>query len=216
MDWTLADIRTKVRSLTGRPSTGQLATADLDNQINNFYRNVLPSEAELKSLQTWYTLATTASDDGNYGLTAAILSVRAPVTLEDSDGNVSKITLFTDRTDFFDIYPPDQETEDDRATPTGVLAYDRALYLRPLPDAVYTLKFAALRRPSALSEATDSPLDYQFGPIIAYGAAIEILKDGGEHDEADALVKMYLYHRGQVAVRQIQQQPLGQRATPRF
>lgn len=44
MTWTLADIKTKVRSLTGANSTDQLSDADLSNYINNYYTLTMPFE----------------------------------------------------------------------------------------------------------------------------------------------------------------------------
>lgn len=44
MGWSLSDIKTKVRNLTGTPSTDQLADADLVNYINNYYVFSMPME----------------------------------------------------------------------------------------------------------------------------------------------------------------------------
>lgn len=44
MGWNLSDIKTKVRNLTGTPSTDQLADADLVNYINNYYVFSMPME----------------------------------------------------------------------------------------------------------------------------------------------------------------------------
>lgn len=47
----LADIRTKVRKITGRPSTTQISDADLDDYINTYYRFDFPQELKLESLR---------------------------------------------------------------------------------------------------------------------------------------------------------------------
>lgn len=44
MSWTLADIKNKVRNLTGTPSTDQLSDADLVTYINNYYVFSMPME----------------------------------------------------------------------------------------------------------------------------------------------------------------------------
>jgi len=44
MGWSLSDIKTKVRNLTGTPSTDQLAEDDLVNYINNYYVFSMPME----------------------------------------------------------------------------------------------------------------------------------------------------------------------------
>lgn len=55
---TLADIRTKVRSITGRPSAAQLSNADIDNYINTFYRFDLPEHLRLENLRVNYEFNT--------------------------------------------------------------------------------------------------------------------------------------------------------------
>ena len=47
----LADIRTKVRRLTGRPSTAQITDAQIDEYINTFYIYDLPEHLRLESLR---------------------------------------------------------------------------------------------------------------------------------------------------------------------
>jgi hypothetical protein len=42
--WTLVDIQEKVRDITGMPSEGQLATVDLNKNINNYYTLIMPFE----------------------------------------------------------------------------------------------------------------------------------------------------------------------------
>lgn len=42
--WTLEDIRSKVRNVTGSPSTDQITNTQLDNYINNYYVYTMPFE----------------------------------------------------------------------------------------------------------------------------------------------------------------------------
>ena len=42
--WTLKDIRTKVRNLTGSPSADQISDADLNDYINTYYVFTMPFE----------------------------------------------------------------------------------------------------------------------------------------------------------------------------
>jgi len=44
MAWNLSQIRTKVRNVTGRPSTDQITDAELDTYINNYYVYTMPFE----------------------------------------------------------------------------------------------------------------------------------------------------------------------------
>jgi hypothetical protein len=38
MSWTLTDLRAKFRTLTGRPSTGQISNSDITTYLNDYYR----------------------------------------------------------------------------------------------------------------------------------------------------------------------------------
>lgn len=59
MAWTLADIRTKVRNLTGSPSTDQISNADLDAYINNYYLFTMPFELKEQITNQNLTFKTT-------------------------------------------------------------------------------------------------------------------------------------------------------------
>ena len=94
MDWNLTDIRAKVRKLTGRPTIGQLSVADLDNEINYFYQDVLPYEIDLHEFDAQISVSLT-DGTGTASLDATTLSVAPPVTIEDSDGVVTPVNFYT-------------------------------------------------------------------------------------------------------------------------
>jgi len=60
---TLADIRAKVRKLTGRPSTTQITDADIDDYVNSYYVYDLPKSLKLAKLQDVYTFETQPNID---------------------------------------------------------------------------------------------------------------------------------------------------------
>lgn len=55
---TLADIRTKVRRLTGRPSTSQITDAQIDDYVNTFYLYDVPETLRLFKLHTTFEFMT--------------------------------------------------------------------------------------------------------------------------------------------------------------
>ena len=59
MGWTLADIRQKVRRVTGRLSQGELSNDEVDTYINNFYQFTFPADAKLDRKYTYYEFLTT-------------------------------------------------------------------------------------------------------------------------------------------------------------
>lgn len=58
---TLADIRTKVRRITARPSVTQISDAEIDNYINTFYRFDMPEHLRLQNLRYNHQFTTTAN-----------------------------------------------------------------------------------------------------------------------------------------------------------
>lgn len=61
MGWTLADIRQKVRRVTGRLSSSELTNDQIDTYINNFYQYTFPAELKLNYEETYYEFLTSAN-----------------------------------------------------------------------------------------------------------------------------------------------------------
>lgn len=57
--WTLADIRSKVRQVTGRLTPGELSNDQIDDYINRYYQYTFPAELKLDRKHTYYELLTT-------------------------------------------------------------------------------------------------------------------------------------------------------------
>ena len=102
LTWNLSDIRTKVRTLTGKKSTEQISNDDLDSEINDYYRNTFPIECEPKKLKDWLIQATSVDDSGEYSVSSEVLKLKEPVTI-----NGAPITLYQDEQKFLDKYPKD-------------------------------------------------------------------------------------------------------------
>ncbi len=213
MDWTLGDIKSKVRRLTGRPDQGQLSNQDLEDAINRYYVNMLPQEVRTRESETWHTFTTSLADEGEYALPDTILAVGAPFTTRDLLGVITSMEMTTDPQHFFTVFP---ESETARSRPLSCLLYNRTIYVRPKADGPYTIKALALKTFDPMASDEDKPVDSKWGPMIAYGAAIEILQENGEDSEADSLKDLYGRHLFSTARKQLQQIPSGTRATPAF
>lgn len=59
--WTLADIRLKVRQITGRFTENELTTNELDKRINQYYTLEFPAEVKLDQKHVYYSFLTTAN-----------------------------------------------------------------------------------------------------------------------------------------------------------
>jgi len=185
MPWLLSDIRKKVRDLTGRPTAYQMTDVVLDSYINNYYEYTLPDELDPAELLHWFTLVT-ASGQGAYTVDPKMISLKPPVTIDDSE-----IDYYTDDGLFFSLFPRDNEGATTYDEPTAILLFDSVVYLRPIPDDAYTLRVKSKNRPDVLVNDTDEPRDSKWGPLIAYGAAIDIHMDDGETDEANDKIPYY-------------------------
>lgn len=59
--WTLANIRAKVRQVTGRLTPGELSNQRLDDYVNRYYQYTFPAELKLEKKHTYYEFLTVAN-----------------------------------------------------------------------------------------------------------------------------------------------------------
>lgn len=99
--------------------------------------------------------------------------------------------------------------------PTAVLFYDNEFTFFPPPDTAYRFKMKGYKIFTALSDATDTPLLSEWGPLIAYGTAKQIFADFGELDSKREIEPDYQEQVDYVITR-TEQNLLNMRATPSF
>lgn len=63
MSWTLADIQTKVRNVTGAKGQDQLSDTDLNKYINNYYVFTMPFELKVQIANNYITFKTVPGQD---------------------------------------------------------------------------------------------------------------------------------------------------------
>jgi len=175
MTWNLGTIRTKIRVITGRLHTAIMSDSEIDDYINNYYTNIMPVQLDSRALEVFYSDVTVAGT-GEYALASTVPAIKLPLMID----NVP-IPLSYDKEAFFNDFP---ETETTQGEPIAALLFGRTLYLRPIPDAVYTYKAPITEAPTAFAVDGDVPADQLYGPLIANGAAVEIHLDYGESEEA--------------------------------
>ena len=185
-DWSLSEIRTKVKTLCGDSS---LDDDDLDEKINRIYRNVIPLEFILESLKT--EISQTCTDEiGEYAIDAdEYLKVGQPAEIDDlSSSNRVRLLFRTDRLGFFADYP-ELATAGTISTgvPTQILYSRNYIYPRPIPDDSYIIYLEGYKKPTALSEDDDAPVEQLWGPILACDVAREILIDNQDYDSLDGI-----------------------------
>jgi len=215
LTWILTEIEAEVRELVGMPGTSGLDATAMRERINDFYQNWFPGDIDVQELKGWWEFDTAADDDCEESLPVTVLTIKEPMTLKDSDDNITKLKFYLNQAVFFELYPEDAtDEEDERATPAAALLYNRTVYLRPKADEVFTFKAASTIKPDALT-ATTAPLNVQWGPAIAQGTAVMIKNRGSDFEAVLEKDKAYQALITVINRRDLKQSS-SQRAMPRW
>jgi hypothetical protein len=99
--------------------------------------------------------------------------------------------------------------------PQGVLFFDNQFTLRPVPDQVYQILMQGFVNPSLLVNDSDTPLQLEWGPLIAYGASLEIFSDRGDTENIDRYAPIFKRFEN-IALGRTIQQYTSEQSVPRF
>ncbi len=99
--------------------------------------------------------------------------------------------------------------------PQGVLFFNNQFTLRPVPDQAYQILMQGYIKPLSLVEDSDTPLQEEWGPLIAYGASLEVFNDTGDNDNYDAYFPIFKRYEN-VALGRTIQQYTSEQSVPRF
>lgn len=285
--WTLANIRTKVRNITGTPSSDQLTDASVNAYINDYYLYAMPHELKVQIennfldfkteegtnvysfpgtfltdspgayadgfplifyqdpdifYQDWpqqYGVDSVAAGDdstttfsgttqgypiipGSFFITdgtqvlqddaAGVLSGDGSGTITYSTGAFSATftTAPASTTTVYDKYIACQENR-----PQGVLFFENEFTFMPVPDQVYQIRMQGFVFPDELTDDSDTPSQAEWGPLIAYGASLEIFSDRGDTENYDRYYPMFKRYEN-VALGRTVQQYSAEQSVPRF
>lgn len=290
--WTLANIRTKVRNLTGSPSTDQISDSDLNDYINNYYVFTMPFELKEQIENQFLKFKTTPGTDvyafpGGYftdspgayadgfplvfyqdpdvffqdwpqqyavdniatgdGVTTAfsgglqnppIIIDTLFIAADDPSGTQQVLTDEGDGTlsgdgsgtiDYLTgaytatfnaapastavIYAKYQGYSANR--PQGVLFFNNEFTFRPVPDQAYQIQMQGFIKPQTLTSDSDTPLQEEWGQLIAYGAALEIFSDRGDESSYESYYPIFKRYEN-VALGRTIQQYTAEQSVPRF
>lgn len=87
--------------------------------------------------------------------------------------------------------------------------------IRPVPDQVYLVKMQGIQVPRALTLSTDVPFRPDLGPLIAYGAALDIFANFNQMDQYQETLVEYNRYKD-VCMQDTYEEYLYQRSIPRF
>lgn len=99
--------------------------------------------------------------------------------------------------------------------PQGVLFFNNEFTLRPVPDQAYAIQMQGYITPTALTLDADTPLQLEWGPLIAYGAALEVFSDSGDNDNIDRYYPIFKRFEN-IALGRTIQQLTAEQSVPRF
>jgi hypothetical protein len=141
---TLADIRQKVRRITGRPSAAQITDSEIDNYINTYYHFDLPMNLKMESLRYVYEF-NTRPNIAVYDMPVnSYLDVMPPVYI---GGYQSYMTQ--SRENFFRVNPQLNLLQQSIATGDGGTTYTGTLNQTPIvpgfkpnPPGAYSVSIA--------------------------------------------------------------------------
>lgn len=298
VNWTLENIRAKVRNLTGRPSENQMTSDQVDTYINQYYIYSMPFELKeqienqyLKFvttpgvnvyafpggyftdqpgcyadgygcifyqdsdiffqdwpqqyavdviakgdgvttnfvggvqsppvMQTNSTLFAADQTDGTQYLLTDENSTSFPVGILSGDG-VGTINYLTGSYNItLNVAPDSTATIYTKYIgysgnrPQGVLFFNNEFTLMPVPDQAYNILMQGYIKPSLLVNNSDTPLQIEWGSLIAYGAALQIFQDTGDIDSYNRLLPEFKRQEN-ISLGRTVQQLQSQQSVPRF
>lgn len=287
--WTYTNIISKVRSITGTPSSDQLTDAQVGAYINNYYVYTMPFELKVQIQQQFLDFKTTAGTNvyafpgtfltdqpGAYADGFPLIFYQDPdIFYQDwpqqyntdsiSAGNGVTVTFsgtlqsppiiigslfITDGTHTaqdqgngtltgtgiasgtinyttgafsvtFSAAPASTTTVYAKYIgytgnrPQGVLFFNNQFTMMPVPDQVYQIRMQGFINPTGLTSGSDLPSQPEWGPLIAYGAALEIFSDRGDNDNLERYTPMLKRYEN-VALGRTIQQYTSEQSVPRF
>tara|TARA_R110002126_G_scaffold77229_5_gene192680 strand:- start:7494 stop:8414 length:921 start_codon:yes stop_codon:yes gene_type:complete len=80
-NWSLSEIRSKVRQVTGRFSPQELSNEQLDEYINKYYQFTFPAELKLERYHTFYEFLTVANTQ-KYTLPDGFVNFEPPASID--------------------------------------------------------------------------------------------------------------------------------------
>ncbi len=99
--------------------------------------------------------------------------------------------------------------------PQGVLWFENEFTFMPVPDQVYQIRMQGFLKPDLLDEDDSVPAQQEWGPLIAYGGALEFFSDRGDTGNYDRYYPMLKRYENVALSRTIEQyQPM--QGVPRF
>lgn len=99
--------------------------------------------------------------------------------------------------------------------PQGIMFFQNEFTLRPVPNQAYQIQMQGYIKPVGLTNLSDTPLQIEWGPVIAYGAALEIFADRGDEASYESYFPIFKRFEN-VALGRTVEELRSQQSVPRF
>jgi len=291
--WNLGNIRTKLRNLSGMPSTDQLTDQNANAYINDYLVYTMPHELKVQIQNRFLDFKTTpgvsvyafpgaylTDSPGAYADGFPLIFYQDPdifyqdwpqqYNVDSIAGGDGVTNTFTGTTQGFPIiigtfFITDglQVLQDDGAglllpdnassgggsgtldyitgafsatfgtapatgtsiyskyqaysgnRPQGCLFFENEFTLMPVPDQVYQIRMQGFILPATLVDDADTPGQEEWGPLIAYGAVLELFADRGDNASYDQYYPLFKRQEN-IALSRTVQEYTNQQSVPRF
>lgn len=300
--WDYAEIRRKIRSITGRPDASMMTDATLLKYANKYYQYVLPKELKIQWGYTYYKFYTQPNVDQYVGpinefqtlnpqvwadgfpiewflspdtfyaqwpeqMNKAVVATAAGsptfnftipsypvirgsvyvsdgVTVAQDNGAEGFLTPNSGSINYTtgvvsvtfaalpaanasisvtsQTYQPNRPQsilyfQSQPLASSTVAARDntKVFVLRPVPDQTYEIKMQGIQLPKPFVNDADVPFREDLGPLIAYGASIEIFADFNQMDQVEQIIPQYNRYKD-ISMQDTYEELLYERALPAF
>ena len=99
--------------------------------------------------------------------------------------------------------------------PQGIMFFENKFTVRPVPDQVYQIRMQGFVLPNGLNTDESTPLQMEWGPLIAYGAALDIFDDRGDKENYNRYFQSFKRFEN-IALGRTIQQYTAEQSVPRF
>lgn len=189
MAYVLSDLITRVQQ---RVKDTAYSTSEITSYINDTQNDVF-NEYRLPFMETSqdYTLVANVADITN-GVGLPTNFVQAIDLTMTADG-MESVLNYVPYQEIMARYP---EPTDITAHPSGIpqywYQYGTTIRVYPAPISAYTVNLSYLKKPTALSGASDVPqIPSEFEEMLVVGAAYRVLQVKDMYDEASVLQNKY-------------------------
>lgn len=96
-EWNLAEIRAKVRQVTGRFATSELSNSQMDEYINKYFQFTFPAELKLERFESFYEFLTSPNQQ-SYDFPSTYVSFEPLATIDRME-----LEWFQDPSTFYEV-----------------------------------------------------------------------------------------------------------------